>query len=632
MTEVRSSHTPIHFGVFELNPESGELRKQGFKIKLQEQPFQVLKILLEHPGKVVTREELRQRIWPSDTFVDFDQGLYNATKKLREALGDTADSPRYIETLPRRGYRFIGSAIVNANAALPEEMPTNRADTLARRGPRAGLLLRVGAATLLVGLVGLTSAKLWQWLSEKRAVPLIRSIAVLPLENLSTDPTQEYFSDGLTDALITDLAQIGSLKVISRTSSMQYKQTRKSLPEIARELNVDGIIEGTVQRSGDRVRITAQLVHGRSDKHLWAKSYERDLRDVLTLERELTQEIVLQIQAQLTTTENQTPPVQPRPVNPKALDAYLEGTYHLNKASMGTRDEELRKAGEYFQHALDAEPAFAPAYIGLTGAHHDLFWPSSTDFTIMRASAEKAVELAPNSSDAHGAVALTKYEDWDWIGAEQEYRRAIALNPNNASAHDRLGGCLDDVGRMDEAWKEYEIAQELDPSGDHLSWALYLGGQYDRAIELLRKKAELGPEDSGTHWRLSESYGRKGLFTDWVQELGKTMTTIGFPEIAARLHRAFALSGYSGALQQWAGELERLAANKKAYFPGILAEDYALLGDKNRAFYWLDQGCEHHHMAISDPVLTDVKVDPAFASLRSDPRFKDLLRRMGLPP
>jgi TolB-like protein len=461
--------------------------------------------------------------------------------------------------------------------------------------------------------------------------PQIRSLAVLPLQNLSADPAQEYFSEGMTDALITDLAQIGSLKVISRTSSMQYKESKKSLPEIARELNVDGIVEGTVQRSGDRVRITAQLIHGPSDKHLWANSYEREMRDIFTLEREVTEDIARHVQAQVTT-EHQVGVAQPRPVNLDALEAYLEGKFHLNKGLMGARDEELGIAGKYFQKAIDADPTFAPAYIGLSEAHHTLFWGSSEDSAIMKAFAEKALELAPTSSEAHEQMSTSKFENRDWAGAEEESRRAVALNPNSASAHHSLGDCLDTVGKLDEGWKQYEIAQELDPNQDHLSGALYTRGQYDRAIELLRKTVERRPADAVVHYGLSENYARNGAYKEWDQELGTSLTQAGVPEVASRIHRAFTSSGYRGALRQEAVEIERLYEKRQGYFPGILAEVYAILGDKDRAFYWLGQGCEHWHMASSDPILSWLKVDPGFASLRSDPRYQNMLRCMGLPP
>jgi len=464
------------------------------------------------------------------------------------------------------------------------------------------------------------------------AIPTIRSIAVLPLQNLSGDPAQEYFSDGMTDALITDLAQIGSLRVISRTSSMQYKGTRKSLPDIARELNVDAIVEGTLQRSGDRVKITAQLIHGPSDKHLWAKSYERDMRDVFTLEREVTDDIANQVRAQIAA-KGQPSSVQPRPLNLNAWYAYLQGKYLLNKsdAAILARGENLRKAGEFFQHAIDADPAFVSAYIGLAEAHHNLWWPSSEDFLIMQASAAKALKLAPTSSDAHLEMAVTKWEEWDWIGAEEESRRAIALNPNNAGAHETLGDALDAMGQVDEAWKEYEIAQRLDPNQDHISWPLLRHDQYDRTIELSRRLREARPGYGEDRLLLSIAFAQKGMHAASVQELEQYLRSCGLPEVATRVGRAFANSGWSGALLQWAKELERLMATKQAYLPAILAQVYVLLGDKDQAFYWLEQGNEHRHLAIVDPILQFVKIDPSFAPLHSDPRFKALLRKMGLP-
>jgi TolB-like protein/DNA-binding winged helix-turn-helix (wHTH) protein/Tfp pilus assembly protein PilF len=624
----------IRFGVFELDPESGELRKQGLKVRLQEQPFQILQILLERPGNVVTREELQQRVWPANTFVDFDQGLYNATKKLREALGDSADNPRYVETLSRRGYRFIGTVNGNGSATLPaaEVPPTSpTVETRAsRRRLELGIALGLGAAALLGAVLSAMPANLWQRLSGKNTVPQIRSIAVLPLQNLSSDPAQEYFSDGMTDALITDLAQIGSLKVISRTSSMQYKQTKKSLPEIARELNVDGIIEGTVQRSGDRVRITAQLIHGASDKHLWANSYERDTRNVFALERDLTEEIAQRVQTQLTPPK-QAPPPQPRPIDPKVLEAYVQGNYHLNGRTRGAGDEEPKKARTYFQQAIDADPNFAPAYIGLAATHNNLSQGSSDDLPLMRKAAEKAAALEPTSSDAWSELAETKWADWDWHGSEEGYRRALALNPNNATAHDCLGSTLDVMGRLDEGWKEYEIAQELDPNHDHLADPLYQRGQYDRAIQIRQRIALRDPGDGYNHYALAMNYAQKGMYKEFAEQLETSATLVGLPDAASRFKRAYDKSGSQGVLRQWAKELERLAATKQLYFPGALAQAYAARGDKDRAFYWLEEYRQHHDLALADPTIY-FKTDPWFAPIRSDPRFTDFLRRVGLPP
>jgi tetratricopeptide (TPR) repeat protein len=305
----------------------------------------------------------------------------------------------------------------------------------------------------------------------------------------------------MTDALITDLAQIGSVKVISRTSSMQYKQTRKSLPEIARELNVDGIIEGTVQRSGDRVRITAQLIHGPSDKHLWANSYERDARDTFALERDVTEEIARQVRTRLRTPSN-APLAQPLPVNPKALDAYLQGNYYLTRGERGFNDDEKKRAAEYFQQAIDAEPGFVPAYIGLAWAHDNRMLGSSEDSVIRREAAERALKLDPNSAEGLQILANIKWNDFDWSGAEKEYRQAVVLNPNSSSTHDGFSDFLGAMGRLDEGLREGLLAQELDPNEDHLSNILCMRGEYDRAIELLQRIAASHPDDGMAHYNL----------------------------------------------------------------------------------------------------------------------------------
>ena len=430
MNDLPPSQAIIRFGVFELDSARRELHKQGLKVRLQEQPFQVLQILLEHPGEVVTRQELQRRIWPSDTFVDFDRGLYNAIKKLREALGDSAESPRFIETLSRRGYRFIGSVTANDGAGRMEEGASTGEVGMPRRQSHHRrlaigvlLLLAFGATLFGLDIGGLRQ----RWLIKANP-QAIHSLAVLPLQNLSDDPAQEYFSDGMTDALITDLAQIGSLKVISRTSVMRYKKTDKSLPEIARELNVDGIVEGTVQRSGDRVRITAQLIHGPSDKHVWASSYEREVRDVFALERDVIGDIARQVQAKLAM-EKRAPLTEPRPINPKALELYLRGNYQLNRQGRGGGDEEKRKAAERFQQAIDADPNFAPAYNGLANAHFRLLWPSSQDAEIVRTAAQRAAELDPTFSDANVTLGNLLLHSWNFRAAEDELRRAVALNP-----------------------------------------------------------------------------------------------------------------------------------------------------------------------------------------------------------
>jgi TolB-like protein/DNA-binding winged helix-turn-helix (wHTH) protein len=373
-------HTPsqgiVRFDSFEVNLRAGELRKQGAKVKLQEQPFQILCILLECSGELVTRESLRERIWPSDTFVDFDHGLNNGIKRLREALCDSAETPRYIETLPKRGYRFIGEVHpVNGSKDIPAKAATEESAAQKRSSGRLGRLAMIsGGALLLVSLLAivLSNSSLWDRLTGKADARRIGSLAVLPLQNLSNDPDQEYFADGMTDALITDLAQTRSLKVISRTSVMPYKKTQKNLSQIARELRVDGLVEGTVQRAGSRVRVTAQLIHVPSDRHLWARSYEGELRDVLALEDSLATSIAQEIRAQLTTTDQRA--ALKRTTNLNALEAYLQGQYHHEGIADGLLgvngklpeyEQQLDNAIAYFQTAVREDPNYASAYLAM---------------------------------------------------------------------------------------------------------------------------------------------------------------------------------------------------------------------------------------------------------------------------
>jgi len=399
-------------------------------------------------------------------------------EKLRRRLRGDLDNIvlKALEKEPQRRYQSPRELACDIERQLSHLPVTARPPTLPYRATKFVHRHKTEVRTAVMGVLVLAAAaavftldafRLRGRIASGTPIPRIQSLAVLPLVNLSGDPAQEYFSDGVTDALITELAQVGSLKVISRTSSMQYKQTKKSLPEIARELNVDGIVEGTVQRSGDHVRITAQLIQGPTDEHLWANSYERDLRNVFALEKDITGDIGRQIQAKLKT-PNQATSAQTLPVDPKVLEAYLQGNYHLHRFSRGSGDEERRKASEFFQQAIDTDPNFAPAYVGLSDAHNGMLQPSSQDEVIERRAAEKAVELEPSLSEAWHNLGVLRYDSWDWRGAEEGYRRAITLNRNNADAHEDLGSLLDDIGRLDEGWKEYQIAQQLDPNHNHI--------------------------------------------------------------------------------------------------------------------------------------------------------------------
>jgi TolB-like protein/DNA-binding winged helix-turn-helix (wHTH) protein/tetratricopeptide (TPR) repeat protein len=616
----------FRLGDWLVEPRLNAVSRNGAKVRLQPKIMEVLVCLAQHAGEPVLKEKILESVWPG-TFVT-DDVLTRAISELRRAFEDDAQEPHVIQTIPKRGYRLV-LPVAPANEA-PATSSTAHGYVPRRIGDQRRVVLVVGVLTILL-LIVLVARSGREWWERRTGTSdaSIHSIAVLPLQNLSADPAQEYFSDGMTDALITDLAQISNLKVISRTSSLQYKQTKKSLPEIARELGVDGIVEGTVQRSGNRVRITAQLIHGPSDKHIWANSFEGDMGDVFTLEREVTQEIARQIQTQLGTPGRVTLE-QPRPANSKAFEAYLQANYHLHKYSRGSGDEENRKAVDYFQQAIDADPNFAPAYVGIAIAYSNRFYASKQDTAIMRNAAERAVALAPNSSDAWAILAFSKSQVRDWSGAEANFHKALGLNPNNASSHDGFCTFLGVHGRLDEARKECQIAQELDPSNDHLSWVLFLQGEYDHSIAIAKMLLGSHPDDGYSHHLLYMLYAKKGMRQESIQELEQALMLYGFPEVAANLRRAFANSGYSGAMGEYAKQLEYLDATKKLSMPVNLAEVYAILGDQDRAFYWLEQAYIHRDVVTPGADVDFIKSDPMLVSLRSDPRFANLLHRLGL--
>jgi TolB-like protein/DNA-binding winged helix-turn-helix (wHTH) protein len=397
----------LRFDNFELDTRAGQLRKGGVKLRLRGQPLQLLAILIEHAGEVVTREELQRQIWTADTFVDFDHGLHNAIARIREVLGDSAETPRYIETLPRCGYRFIGTVedLRPPRAAeepvVPASQPVIQAAT-PRRNP--ALVLLILSAVLVLGLAAWTARR---YAYAKAAVQSIHSIAVLPLANLSGDPSEEFFADGMTDQLITDLAKVGSLRVISRTSVMQYKGAKKALPEIARELNVDAIVEGSVVRSGQRVRVTAQLVQAPSDQHLWADTYDRDLGDILKLQGEVADAIAQQVRAQLTATQ-QSQLRAAHVVNPAAYDDYLRGRLYLTNEF--TTPDSLRKAKHYFEDAIQKDPSFALAYAGRADTYVFLGYAGALPKDLAYRTAQEALGKALELDDSIG-------EAYDTLGA-----------------------------------------------------------------------------------------------------------------------------------------------------------------------------------------------------------------------
>ena len=470
------STAQIRFGVFEVDLRAGELRRKGLQVKLQEQPLQVLAMLIERVGEVVTREELQTKLWPADTIVDFDHGLNKAINKIRKALGDSAENPRFVETVGRRGYRFIADVAVVDGFPLGRPEPviedspaTNKQDSVESEGkpaarkrvpwPLAGKTSAIALGLVLVILVG------WMLRSRSRASLEIRSLAVLPLESLSSDPSQEYFADGMTDELITDLAQISALSVISRTSVMPYKRARKPLSQIARELNVDAVVEGTVLRSGDRVRITAQLIQVSADKHIWSQSYEGDLRDTLALQNKVARAIADQIRISLTPQE-QAALKNVKAVNPEAYVSNLKGRYFWNKRTA----DGLKTAVTYFDQAIENDPNYARAYAGLADSYalmgdwqYGVLAPKEA-LPRAEAAAIKALELDSTLGEAHTSLAFTLDGfDWDWGSAEREFKRALELNPGYATAHHWYAWHLALVGRNAEAIAEMKRAQNLDP-------------------------------------------------------------------------------------------------------------------------------------------------------------------------
>lgn len=563
---------PLCFGPFEMDLRAGELRKQGVRIRIQEQPFQVLAMLLERAGQVVTREELRRRLWPADTFVDFEQGLNKAINKIREALEDSPEHPRYVETVPRRGYRFLKAS----------------------DGSKAGR---------------------------------IESLAVLPLENLSGDPQQEFFADGMTEALITNLAKISAFRVVSRTSVMLYKGVRKPLAEIASELGVDAIVEGSVLRSGDRVRICAQLINALVDTHLWAETYERELRDILTLQMDVALAIAREVEVKLTPFDRARLG-EVRSVNPEAYEAYLKGRYEWLKRSR----EGHRKAVQFFQEAVTKDPGYALGYTGLADSLSILsLWGLLAPVEgcgRARSLALQALEIERNLPEAHVSLAwTTAHFDFDFVGAEKAFERALELNPRYSIAHHWFGMILGVMGRHEEAYTELKRATSLDPRASVIRFGAgfvhWCARRYTQAVEQCEKALELDPKSVQAFFLLGLTCVAMSNHDRAIAALREAVElSEAAPIPLASLAEALAAAGCIDEAE------EILAALLK--FPHITAyytaRVYAALGRTDDALRLLEDAYEEH-----GEWLVLMKVDPRLDALRSDPRFFNLMRRMNFP-
>jgi TolB-like protein/DNA-binding winged helix-turn-helix (wHTH) protein len=623
----------LRFDDFELDVRAGQLRKRGSRLRLQGQPLQVLAALLNRAGDVVTREELRSEIWSADTFVDFDHSLHNAIARIREALGDSPDSPRYIETLPRRGYRFV-TPVERVGAQAPSDSPQSAPPSEVSVTSRVSKP-RAFVVTALLALVVIA----FVWLARTgthptSAAPRLNSIAVLPLSNLSGDPSEEFFADGMTDQLITDLAKVGSLRVVSRTSVIRYKGTKTALPEIARELNVDAIVEGSVIRSGQRVRVTAQLLQAPTDRHIWAETYDRDLGDVLRLQGEVAQAIAEQVRAQLTPRQ-QAIFRSARSVNPQAYEDYLRGRYYLdNQFAM---PGPLKMAKNDFEESVRKDRDFALGYSGLALAYIYLYFFGNGEFSpdqayrLAKEASEKSLQLDDSNGEAHYAHALiTFYFDWDFKTAERELDDAIALAPSYAWAHECRALHLSILGRRSEALEELANIGQLDPGpGSMLTMSnvYYLLRDYQKLIEVSRKGVTAYPNEWENHRLLGVGYEATGQREEAITEYQKAVElSEGNHDATAFLAHAYAEAGRRDEAEKILARLMQKSKTARVS-PYVIGTIYAGLHDNDRAFAFLEKAYQEK----SPDILWGLKADVRLDNLRSDPRFQDLLGRMNFP-
>ena len=606
------SKPPVYrFGTFRLDSRTGEISSNGTKTQLREQPFQLLLALLEKPSELVTREDLVRRLWPAGTYVDYDRGLNKAILSLREALNDSAENPQFVETLPRKGYRFIASV-----APEQQECPAVPAPPHPERASRSGQWIAALAVLAALGVaLAANLGGLRDWVSNRsRRSSQIAALAVIPLENLSRDPDQEYFADGMTDELITDLAKTATARMTSRTSVMRYKGTKKSVREIGRELGVDAIVEGTVTRSGDRVRITAQLIQTATDMHLWAETYERDASEVLRLQGEVATDIASRISSVV------KPLDQPRRVNPDAYGLYLKGRDFFYRYS----DHGWQQAIEHFNRAIEVDPEFAPAYSGLAdaylvgGAYGAI--PTREALTLGKSAAARALELDDKLASAHYALATAyTWYDWDWAHAEKEFQLGLALNPNDALGRNWHAGYLSVLGRHDEAIEEEERAYELDPLSlifkANLARSYYWGRRYDEAIAQAKETLRLDPRFGVALFWLEGSLRHKGMFKEAVA-LRQALVT---PERAKVIAQKFKTDGFASLLREEGEKFKNGGAFVEA------ARCYAAIGERETALSLLED-CYQRRCSS----MVTLKAEPDFDGLRSEARFQELVNRIGL--
>lgn len=643
---------PFRFGDdFELDVRSYQLRHSGRRLKLERIPMELLFLLIERRGQIVTREQIVERVWGKGVFLDTDNSINAAIRKIRQVLKDDPEEPRFVQTVTGRGYRFIapvqepgapaGRAEVISRLSAPSEGASGT-EIIHDRVPRAPgyrvrpLLLVVVVCVVLIAVLG----GYFRWF-RSRPQPETSSarlmLAVLPFENLTGDAGQDYFSDGLTEEMITRLGNLDPqhLGVIARTSVMHYKNSPEKLDQIGRELGVQYVLEGSLRRDSEKVRITAQLIEAKDQTHLWARQYDREVSHLLTLEAEIAREIADEIQTTLGDRKGVTRPGQPSlpaqtsPQNYEAYDLYLKGQYFFNKRSV----EGFRRAIDYFQQAIVKDPSYARAYAGLADSYALIGGYSAapqTDFMPKaRAAAVRAVELDDSLPEAHTALALVVQNyDWDWQTAEKEFRRAIDLDPNYATAHHWYAEHLSWQGRFDEAFRESENARQLDPLSLIIATdngaILYYSRQYDRAMAQFRAVREMDPEFLHSNM-IVHVYEQKGMFAEVLAEIEKSRRSNGdapwtWSEEAYVYGRLGQPANARAALAKLAEWNRRHPVDAAAF-----VAPYIALGDKDRAFFWLEKAYAQHSNA-----MTWLKVNPMYDPLRGDPRYQNLLGRVGL--
>ena len=626
----------LRFGVYEVNFAAHQLRKHGVCVRLAGQPLAILAMLLERPGEVVTREELQGRLWASHTFVDFEHSLNSAIKKLRAALNDTPENSHYIETLPRVGYRFIAPVqeVSEKGHAVDAPIAADRKGVLPKveRPLQRRWAILLGLVIALLAAAGAYVQRLHFWPRTQQTSGKLM-LAVLPFQNLTGDAGQEYFSDGLTEEMIAQLGRLDPerLGVIARTSVMHYKHSQEQLDRIGPELGVQYVMEGSVRRDGDKVRISAQLIQMRDQSRVWARQYDRELSNLLALQGEIAQEIADEIQ--LTLGEHRRIDISRQtsipPKTSEAYDFYLRGQYFWNKRT----PEGFEKAIECFEQSTAKDPNYARAYAGLADSYALLggytLSPQTEFMPKARPAALRALQIDESLPEAHTALALiVQNYDWDWQTAEKEYRRAIELNPNYATAHHWYAEHLMWLGRFDEALRESERARQLDPlsmiiAADN-AVILYSSRQYDRAIEKFRSVLAMDPNFSRTGMVMN-AYVEKGLFADALAEVEQRRRVYGDgPWSWSALAYIYGRSGQQVQARRALDKLQQLNRHQQID-PAAIAWGYIAVGDKEQALAWLEKAYAQHSNQ-----LTTLKVEPGYDSLRSDPRFQDLLRRVGL--